>query len=122
MQLHPPSNIRFGKTLIITGPNQDAVNQRLSTEIGEASLNVATMASRYGDQFRGRALTGQDVTKLLEVLEIPFTPADTVEENDRRLETVEQQLSKKGALFEAALGYSLMMDAADKAEHIDLTA
>lgn len=122
MRLQSLAPLRFGQTLIVTGPNKETVNQKLSEETGKAPLNVATMASPYGDQFRGRALTGQDVTKLLEALEVPFTPADTVEENDRRLEAVEQQLPKPGALFEAAIGYSLMMDAAGKAEHINLTA
>jgi hypothetical protein len=122
VKLSAHSQPYFGKTIIITGPSEGMVNQRLHAEENKAHGAIGTLATPFGDQYRGRLLTGRDVYKFFRLVDIPFKGRRDKAANETAIEEAFGKFKKPEKAFNAIVGYALTQESADKALYINIKA
>ncbi|HEY9686141.1 MAG TPA: hypothetical protein V6C52_04105 [Coleofasciculaceae cyanobacterium] len=122
MQVNAGSQPHFGKTTIITGPSEEIVNRRLHEEESKAHGAVGVLASPFGDQYRGRLLTGHDIYKFFRLVDIPFKGRKDKAANETALDESFHKFRSPEMGSNAVIGYALTQEAVDKAQYINITA
>jgi hypothetical protein len=122
MKIRTQAQLHFGKTIIITGPSETKVNERLHEEHEKANGAIGVLASQFGDQYRGRLLTGPDITRFFDLVDIPFQGSEDIEKHKAAIAEAFQKFASPRKATDAVIGYALTQEASGRARFINLKA
>ena len=122
MQTRSGALLHFGKTIIVTGPSRESVDQCMRRIDEKSHGAILALASPYGKGFRGRALTGADIKRFFTVLRIPFKGARDKQRHAQNIQAAWDQIPREYMKHSCVLGYALTQEAMGKARYINLKA